>query len=54
MQFLFVNCRKFVCFIYLFYRVDNKCANIFSTLEVDLSLQNILTHENTMHAEFLS
>ena len=25
-----------------------------TTLEVDLSLQNILTHENTMHAEFLS
>ena len=33
--------------------VDNKFANIFSTLEFDLSFQNTLTHENTLHAEFL-
>ena len=29
--------------------VDNKFANIFSTLEFDLSFQNTLTHENTLH-----
>ena len=33
--------------------VDNKCANIFFTIEVDLSFQNTLTHENTLHVEFL-
>ena len=32
--------------------VDNKCAKIFSTHEIDLSFQNTLTHENTLHTEF--
>ena len=31
--------------IFLREMVDNKCANIFSTIEVDLSFQSTLTHE---------
>ena len=33
--------------------MDNKYVNIFSTLKVDLSFQNTLTHESTLHVKFL-
>ena len=52
MHHLYLNSHALHLGIFFWDMVDNKCANIFSNLDVDLS-SNTLTHEKTSHAEFL-